>query len=69
MKLINLKTLQMLASNGANYIALGTRSKEVAWNMMKKTGFVFVNGSLRTEFAVYKKVDTRSGEIAFKRVQ
>jgi len=69
MKLINLKTLQMLAGKSASYIALGTNSKEVAWQMLKQAGFSFVNGSLQTKDARYQKVDTRSGEIAFKRVQ
>ena len=68
MKLINLNTLKMLASKNASYIALGTVSKQVAWQMMTKAGFVFVDGSIRTEGATYESVATRSGEIAFKRV-
>jgi len=68
MKLINQNTLNMLATANANYIPLGTESKEIAWEMLQKAGFFFIDGQLRTQDAVYVSVKTRSGEIAFKRV-
>jgi len=68
MKLIKQNVLNTLAGNSANYIALGTISKQVAWQMLQQAGFFFIDGQLRTQDAVYVKVDTKSGEIAFKRV-
>ena len=67
MKLIKQNVLNTLAGNSANYIALGTISKQVAWKMLQTAGFQFIDGQLRTQDTVYVKVDTKSGEIAFRR--
>ena len=69
MKLIKQNVLNMLAGKSANYLAMGTTSKQVAWKMLQQAGFFFVDNQLRTQDAVYVNVQTRSGEIAFSRVQ
>ena len=70
MKLINQNTLNNIASNSASYIALGTNSKQLAWKMMLQAGFSSNGGKItNSNGEEYMAVETRSGEIAFKRVQ
>jgi len=73
MKIINQQVLNNIAVLGASYIALGTRSKQTAWTLLKQAGFIalpegkgirHINTSKE-----YKPVKTRSGEIAFKSIE
>ena len=73
MKLINQQVLNNIAVLGANYLALGTRSKQTAWTLLKNAGFISLKDGKGIKHIgsgkSYRPIQTRSNEIAFKAIE